>query len=470
MRILDRKEGYGHLIDWVIRVGDLLLINGIIILFYYLSDNNLIYGDEVTYQENIITLLLINLIYFITSFFVPIRLSFNVIQIEKVVQNSLHFAILFCTFLTCTLLLLGAMPSIAVQWILLLITLVLLYTLWHVIFRASLKIYRRQGYNFKAVVIIGSGETGVTVYDELKSSDYGYKIAGYYDDSVDEERKDALPPYLGTLSDFINTKGDDIDEIYCTLYNKDEATKALINLSEKNMIRFFFVPSFYRYAKRKLSLTMLDTIPILSIRREPLQYLSNRFIKRTFDIIFSLLVLCTIYPFIYILFGAIIKLTSPGKVFFSQERTGIKGKEFRCYKFRSMRDNKNANLESAIKGDPRVTRIGIFMRKTNIDELPQFINVLKGEMSIVGPRPHMLLHTDQYSALIDQFMVRHLVKPGITGWAQVTGMRGEIGTVKDMEQRVKKDVWYIENWSFFLDLKIIFLTVVNMIKGEEKAY
>ncbi len=180
--------------------------------------------------------------------------------------------------------------------------------------------------------------------------------------------------------------------------------------------------------------------------------------------------LCFLFPFVYLIFGAIIKWTSPGPVFFKQKRTGIKGKEFYCYKFRSMQLNDDANKKQAVQGDPRVTKIGQFMRKTSVDELPQFINVLKNDMSIVGPRPHMLQHTDLYSSLIDKFMVRHLVKPGITGWAQVTGCRGETKTVEEMEERVKRDVWYLENWTFFLDLKIIYLTIANAIKGDKKAF
>lgn len=236
------------------------------------------------------------------------------------------------------------------------------------------------------------------------------------------------------------------------------------------MIRFYLVPEFYRFFKRRFSLHFIESTPILSLRYEPLQHFSNRFVKRCFDIIFSGVVLITIFPVIYLIFGIIIKCSSRGPIFFKQKRTGIRGQEFYCYKFRSMRMNKQANTLQATEGDPRVTKIGAFMRKTSIDELPQFINVFRNDMSVVGPRPHMLQHTELYSSIIDKFMVRHLVKPGITGWAQVTGCRGETKTVEEMEERVKKDVWYLENWTFFLDLKIIFLTIRNAIRGEENAY
>lgn len=215
---------------------------------------------------------------------------------------------------------------------------------------------------------------------------------------------------------------------------------------------------------------ILEFIPLLSIRNEPLQSVSKRAVKRTFDIAFSTLVLLLFYPVLYIVVGMLIKLSSPGPILFKQKRTGIYGKEFDCYKFRTMKVNKDADLVQAVKNDPRTTKIGSFLRRTNLDEMPQFLNVLFGDMSVVGPRPHMLKHTEQYSKLIDKYMVRHLVKPGITGWAQITGYRGETKTLEQMEGRVKRDVWYIENWSFFLDLKIIFVTVLNMFRGEKNAY
>lgn len=215
---------------------------------------------------------------------------------------------------------------------------------------------------------------------------------------------------------------------------------------------------------------IMDSIPLLSIRREPLQSAYNRALKRGFDIIFSFLVLLTVYPVLYIIIGTLIKLSSRGPILFKQKRTGMYGEVFECYKFRTMKVNEEADTLQALKDDPRKTRLGNFLRKTNLDEFPQFVNVLFGDMSVVGPRPHMLKHTEEYSALIDKYMVRHLAKPGITGWAQVTGYRGETKTLEQMEGRVKRDVWYIENWTFFLDLKIIIVTLLNMFTGERNAY
>jgi putative colanic acid biosynthesis UDP-glucose lipid carrier transferase len=200
----------------------------------------------------------------------------------------------------------------------------------------------------------------------------------------------------------------------------------------------------------------------------PLDRAFNVVLKRMFDIVFSALFLLTLFPFIYLILGIAIKLSSPGPVFFVQERTGKRGRIFRCYKFRSMRIN--ADTRQATVDDPRTTRLGRFIRRTNLDELPQFINVFKGDMSVVGPRPHPLWLNDKFSPMIENYMVRYFVKPGITGWAQVNGARGETKRVEDMEGRVAKDLWYLKNWTFPLDISIIFKTIVYMLQGDKHAY
>jgi putative colanic acid biosynthesis UDP-glucose lipid carrier transferase len=209
---------------------------------------------------------------------------------------------------------------------------------------------------------------------------------------------------------------------------------------------------------------------VLSLRQEPLSEPRNRLRKRLFDIVFSLLVTVFILSWLIPILGLLIRLESPGPIFFKQQRTGRDKKAFYCLKFRSMKMNKEADIKQATRDDSRFTRIGRFMRSTNLDEFPQFINVLKGNMSIVGPRPHMLKHTDDYSRLIDKYMVRQFLKPGITGWAQINGYRGEIKTIEQLKKRVEHDIWYMEHWSPWLDIKIIFTTLSNMLIGEKNAF
>lgn len=226
--------------------------------------------------------------------------------------------------------------------------------------------------------------------------------------------------------------------------------------------------------KRIVIYDMLETRVIHHTLTEnfysPLYIRYNRILKRFFDLLVSACLLCTLFPTICLIVGLIIKLTSPGPIFFVQKRTGKDGKDFLCYKFRSMIVNQEANELQATADDPRKTPFGNFIRNTSIDEIPQLINVFLGDMSLIGPRPHMVKHTEMYSKLIPNYMERHAVKPGMTGWAQVTGFRGETKELHQMENRVKADLWYIQNWSFLLDLKIILKTFSTLILGDKHAY
>lgn len=196
----------------------------------------------------------------------------------------------------------------------------------------------------------------------------------------------------------------------------------------------------------------------------------SKFIKRLFDIIFSLFTIIFVFSWLCPILAILIRLESKGPVFFVQLRTGKNNEHFKCYKFRSMRVNNDADKRQATRDDQRITKIGALLRKTSLDELPQFFNVLIGNMSIVGPRPHMISHTEKYSQLTDKFKVRHSLKPGITGWAQISGLRGEVNNTEAMLKRVDADVWYMKNWSFLLDIKIIFLTFWITLKGDKNAY
>lgn len=262
-----------------------------------------------------------------------------------------------------------------------------------------------------------------------------------------------------------------IDEIYCSVADlSNQEIIEFINFADNNLKTLKFLPDNKHIFSKKLKFEYYDYIPILSLRDIPLHNPVNAFLKRSFDIVFSIFVIFGLLIWIAPILALLIRLESKGPIFFIQKRTGIDNREFNCFKFRSMGVNKDADSLQAGKNDMRVTRIGKFIRKTSIDELPQFYNVLFGNMSVVGPRPHMLKHTDEYANKVDKFMLRHSVKPGITGLAQVRGYRGEIESESDIQNRIKLDIFYIENWSFFLDIKIIVQTVLNALSGEDKAY
>ena len=281
--------------------------------------------------------------------------------------------------------------------------------------------------------------------------------------------KDRSKLNLQATFDYITNE--EIDEIFCSISElNDEDLTAVVNYADNNLKVVKFIPDRSKVLSKKLQHDYYGIIPILTFRTIPLDDPLSSLLKRLFDIVFSLAVILCILSWLTPLIALVIKVESNGPVFFTQLRNGHNFKSFKCFKFRSMVKNPKADLVQASRNDSRVTVFGQLLRKTSLDEMPQFFNVLLGEMSVVGPRPHMLSHTDMYAKKIDKFMVRHFVKPGITGLAQVSGYRGEVESDKDIIGRVQHDIFYIENWSFFLDLKIIFQTLFNTIKGEEKAY
>lgn len=318
--------------------------------------------------------------------------------------------------------------------------------------------------NLRNVVIIGLNQkTDQLRKFFLENPEYGYVLAKTFD--LDGANKSTLEECLQFIDD------NNVDEIYSSVakLNNKELSQ-LIDYADNNLKILKFLPDNKEIYSKRLDFTYYGYLPILSLRKIPIDEPFNKFVKRSFDIALSIIVIVGILSWLTPILAIFIKLESKGPVFFKQKRNGLDYKEFYCYKFRSMRPNPEAHLHQIRKNDPRVTRVGKVIRKTSIDELPQFINVLKGEMSVVGPRPHMVSHTHMYAKKIDKFMVRHFIKPGITGLAQVSGYRGEVEDDNHIINRVKYDIFYLENWSLFLDIKIVFQTVYNAIRGEEKAY
>lgn len=319
------------------------------------------------------------------------------------------------------------------------------------------------GGNYRKVVIIGDHKNTAELahfFDD--NPDYGYRLKHNF--NTEENKKSKIQECLKFV---IEQK---IDEMYCSLEDlTNTEVNDLIDFSDSNLKTLKFLPNKKEITSRNLKYDYYGYIPIVSLRNIPQDLWINKLIKRIFDVVFSLLIIIFVLSWLVPIMALLIKLESEGPVFFKQGRPGYNEKEFFCYKFRSMKIN-NTTEKEASKGDPRVTKTGRFIRKTSMDELPQFLNVLKGEMSVVGPRPHLWSQNKSYANKIKKYMVRHYVKPGITGLAQVRGYRGEIETDKDMINRINLDVYYIENWSLIMDIKIIFQTVINIFKGEEKAY
>lgn len=355
--------------------------------------------------------------------------------------------------------------------VLLYTTILVILTGWRFVIRFVIRYLRSHGKNVHRVVFVGGQENLAELYTEMRNPFYGYLVLGYFDDKPSDDYPVGVP-YLGPVEQVKSfLENNDVQQLYCSLPSaRSGEILPIISYCEHHCIRFFSVPNVRNYLKRKMQIEFVGSVPVLYIYDDPLMSLTNRIIKRTFDIVVSGLFMIPFWLIIFPIVAVLTKMSSPGPVFFKQKRNGINGAVFYCYKFRSMKVNVEADTVQATENDPRKTKFGDFLRRSSIDELPQFINVLKGDMSVVGPRPHMLKHTEEYSALIDKYMIRHWVRPGITGWAQVTGARGETRALWQMEDRIKKDIWYIENWSLWLDLKIIFLTIWNAIAGDRQAY
>jgi putative colanic acid biosynthesis UDP-glucose lipid carrier transferase len=341
------------------------------------------------------------------------------------------------------------------------ISIFLILSIQKYLYRQFFIYLRYKGKNIRHLVVIGAGNVGRSFYEVIKNNiHFGYNVVGFVDDKV---QNDLGKLYLGNIDYFLNNidSFSFLDEIVIALPNSGNGKlEKIIAVANDNPVSLKVIPDYF---------------PMITIREEPLDQLHNKLQKRLIDVFFSLFLFLTVFVWLFPLIALIIKLDSKGPVFFTQERWGKNNNPIKCYKFRSMKTNsddldENGIFKQASKSDKRITRVGRFLRKSNFDELPQFLNVLIGNMSVVGPRPHPTPLNIQSKSQIENYLLRHLVKPGITGWAQVNGFRGETSDINLMKKRIEYDIYYIENWSPILDLKIVFLTVWNMIKGEKNAY
>lgn len=418
------------------------------------------------------TLMVLACLAYVPAFlYFPPLLYRRIIHMDRIVERTFRMILVFCVLYTFVLILLKE-HGVSLWYVGLLTAFGWLsISIERISIRKFIKSLRHKGKNQKNIILVGHAACFQELFKEMSSPDYGFKILGIFHNDPNPEN-DILPlPYLGQtnqVTEFLHTH-QQVEAVYCTMQENDQQdAKSILQYCKNSLVRFYVLPVFLNQLKKQMVTTQQGSQVLLTTRTEPLSNINNLILKRAFDLVVSTIFLLTLFPIVYIIVAIVIKIQSPGPVLFRQERSGLNGKVFVCYKFRSMHVNKDADRVQCTLNDPRKFKFGNLMRKTNIDELPQFINVFLGNMSIVGPRPHMLLHTEQYSQLIKEYMVRHWVKPGITGWAQVMGLRGETKELKQMEDRVKADIWYVENWNFWLDVKIIFKTAWNMISHNEK--
>ena len=460
-------KGYSRYF-WAIHfAGDLVFINLAFVITYFVKFDSFLFSDKYKFL-----LLIFNFIWILTVFLLKLYDIKSVRRLDRVLFNLFKAALINGVALLAILFSLKASTFSREHLYATYAFSFGLVLLWRILALRLIYFFRKSGLNYKRVVLIGGGNVAKQLYNYIHKKDvFGIRLLGVFSENeISFEVNDGIKQ--GALEDLeAFTIKNNIDEIYYTLpLTYTSKIKDIIAFSDKNMIRFKIIPDFRGFPFKRVNIDFFEDVPVITFRQEPLTDIVNQMLKRVFDIVFSFLVIVLLLSWLFPLIALFIKISSKGPVLFKQMRSGLNNEEFICFKFRSMAQNEESDSIQATKGDARITKIGSFLRKSSLDELPQFLNVLLGDMSVVGPRPHMLKHTEEYSALIGKYMVRQLVKPGITGVAQVKGYRGETKELKDMEGRVRADVWYIENWSLALDINLIALTVWNVVKGDEKAF
>ncbi|KAB1157051.1 undecaprenyl-phosphate glucose phosphotransferase [Flavobacterium luteum] len=435
---------------------DLLVLSFLCLFFFKeLNLNSLYY---LAYQTLVWAIIAFSIqFYGIYRFTTPVEIA------SKILKQGMLFLLVIIAFFPFSKTVLFSGKAIAYF----MVSSFILITIFKFLLFYYLKKYRVvTGSNYRSAIIIGYTPESIRLKQLFETRiDYGYRFLGFFSD---KKSNSFIKGKLENVKSFVLDNG--VNEIYCSLNEiNNEQIKDLVDFADENRKTIKFIPDTKEIFSKNLKIDYYEMFPVLSLQKTTLHDPITKAFKRVFDICFSLIVIFGLLSWLIPLLAILIKLESRGPIFFKQGRPGIDEKEFFCYKFRSMKINKTTEMEAS-KNDPRVTKIGRFIRKTSIDEMPQFMNVLLGEMSVVGPRPHLWSQNKIYGNRINKYMMRHYVKPGITGLAQVRGFRGEIETDEDMINRIKYDVFYIENWSLILDIKIIIQTVFNIFKGEEKAY
>lgn len=459
---------YIYLLRYILPVTDVIMLNAIYFLAYYLTDD---FAVSVSNEINRNYVIICNLLWFLSTSLFGLYTAYGARRLERIYRGTwrsvgFHF-VFFVIYLMFSRDAEFSRTFLIVFYVLLCGAFILnrfIGTSFQYILINKFKATRK-------VAVMGSNNTAVRIsaYLQKQASLEFYGFVGD-DDSIYANSN-------GIVSEVVSAKlmeaaESGVKDVYVAVAPQRMGdVKALVEEADRQCVRLKFIPDLGGSLASPYTISYLGgEFPIITLRHEPLEEVGNRFKKRVFDVVFSGLVIIFVLSWLYPILGILIKLQSRGPVLFKQLRSGRNDESFWCYKFRSMTVNKDSDDKQATKNDARITKIGAFLRKTSLDEMPQFFNVFLGNMSVVGPRPHMLKHTEQYKEIISQFMVRHFLKPGITGWAQVNGYRGETKEKEAMENRVKFDIYYLENWTSMLDVRIIFMTIINAVRGEDNAY
>jgi putative colanic acid biosynthesis UDP-glucose lipid carrier transferase len=459
---------YIYLLRYILPVLDAIMLNAVYFASYFLTDE---LGKTLTTEINFNYVVVCNLIWFFSTVLFGLYSAYGTRKLERIYRGTLRSVCLHFVLFT-TYLLFSRDSDFSRTFLLVFYgTLALSFIINRFLGTTFQYVLLNRFNATKKVAVMGSNNTAIRISTYLQNQ-RSLEFFGFIgnDESIYAERGGVVTESVSERLAEAARAG--VQDIYVAIApQRMTEVAALVKEADNQCVRLKFIPDLGGSLASPYTISYLGgEFPIITLRHEPLEEIGNRFKKRAFDLVFSSLVILFVLSWLYPILAIIIKMQSKGPVLFKQERSGRNDETFLCYKFRSMKMNDDSNSKQATKDDDRITKIGKFLRKTSLDEMPQFFNVFLGNMSVVGPRPHMLKHTEEYKTIISQFMVRHFLKPGITGWAQVNGYRGETKEDGDMENRVKYDIYYLENWTGMLDVRIIFMTIINAIRGEDNAY
>ena len=457
-------KGSKH-IKYISAIGDLLILNG---FFNYAFCAYRNFDSRCFETLNIVFFIFINIAWLISAnvfktYSVGRQVYIRVILLSYI-KSAVFFFFLFLLFFQVFTFNYFQRDEIKILFIVFFASL----AVWKLFFNSIITIIRKSGFNQRNVVIVGYNNKAFELRDYFNDNPWtGYHFKGFF-----TQKESTKTEIAGTVNDLEKfTIQNNIDEIYILIGAIHKSVHNVISsIISKHPVKIRLVQDLSDFSYMNIKLVSYESVPVIQIQQGPLNFWYNRIIKRFLDITISMLVIVFVLSWIIPVLFIINLFTDKTSLFFVQPRSGLNNRNFNCIKFRTMKINGQADLVQATKNDERITDVGKILRKTSIDELPQFFNVLTGKMSVVGPRPHMIKHTDKYKSLVDKFMIRHTIKPGITGYAQVKGHRGEIRKIKDMKDRIKLDISYIENWSLWFDMKIILLTIGKLLIGDKKAY
>jgi putative colanic acid biosynthesis UDP-glucose lipid carrier transferase len=459
---------YLYLLRYILPVTDVLMLNVIYFVAYYVTNS---LGKFVSYELLQHYVVVCNLIWLFNALLFGLYTEYVARKVERIYRSTLRC--IFLHFILFSLYLLFLKDNEFSRSFLLVFygLLSISFALNRFVGSVIQFLLVNKFHVTKKIAVMGNNATGARIADYLKKQ-RNVEFYGFIADHPGVYSADTKVDTDAATAQMELAVSNGVEDMYVSVAPEKMASiHELVKEADKYLLRLKFIPDIAGTLAAPYTINYMGgEFPIITLRNEPLEIMGNRFKKRAFDIVFSLLVIIFLLSWLLPIIAILIKLQSKGPVLFKQQRSGRNDEPFWCYKFRSMRLNNASDKKQATKDDDRITPIGKFLRKTSMDELPQFFNVLWGSMSVVGPRPHMLSHTEEYKAIIGQFMVRHFMKPGITGWAQVNGLRGETKQDGAMEKRVEYDIYYLENWTGMLDVKIIFMTIFNVFHGEDNAY